>query len=239
MVINLKLTGIWVKMFAIYPFVGGSSTTHKWNLKDPRDLDVAFRLTFFGGWIHSLTGAKPNGTNSYATTQFIPSIHLTMANGSAHYYSRTNTTELTTNNVNGIVIGCRSGAANNTFQLTIRRNNDNNTNFFFSANGTNTNNLARFTDTDGSGFYSGNLLGNNSNIYRNGVNSTTSFVSLTRATPNVQLFLGGTNNKDLNMSDPTLKESAFAAIGVSLTNTENVDFYNTVQTFQTTLNRNV
>lgn len=33
-------------MTAVYPFIGGTASTHKFNLKDPRDLDVAFRLTF-------------------------------------------------------------------------------------------------------------------------------------------------------------------------------------------------
>jgi len=53
---------------AIYPFVGGTADAHKWNLKDPRDNDSAFRLSFFGGWTHAATGAKPNGTTGYAKT---------------------------------------------------------------------------------------------------------------------------------------------------------------------------
>ena len=31
-------------MKAIYPFVGGTATTHKFNLKDPADINAAFRL---------------------------------------------------------------------------------------------------------------------------------------------------------------------------------------------------
>ena len=65
---GMKADGIWTKMKAIYPFVGGTATTHKWNLKDPRDLDAAFRLVFNGGWTHSSNGALPNGTNGYADT---------------------------------------------------------------------------------------------------------------------------------------------------------------------------
>ena len=41
---QLKGYGIWSKMKAVYPFVGGTATTHKYNLKDPRDLNAAFRL---------------------------------------------------------------------------------------------------------------------------------------------------------------------------------------------------
>ncbi len=43
---GLKDEGLWAKMQAIYPFIGGTEALHKWNLKDPRDLDAAYRLTF-------------------------------------------------------------------------------------------------------------------------------------------------------------------------------------------------
>jgi hypothetical protein len=49
LVTSLKEYSVWTKLNAIYPFVGGTATTHKWNLKDPRDLDAAYRLEFFGG----------------------------------------------------------------------------------------------------------------------------------------------------------------------------------------------
>ena len=42
---TLKAEGIWSKKKAIYPLMGNTYAEHKWNLKDPRDLDAAFRLT--------------------------------------------------------------------------------------------------------------------------------------------------------------------------------------------------
>lgn len=68
LVVGLKGASLWTKMKAIYPFVGGTATTHKFNLKDPRDLDVAYRLTFFGGLTHSINGVEGNGTNGYGDT---------------------------------------------------------------------------------------------------------------------------------------------------------------------------
>lgn len=50
----LKLTGLWDKMDVIYPFVGGNAETHKYNLKDARDLDEAYRITFSGSWDHTI-----------------------------------------------------------------------------------------------------------------------------------------------------------------------------------------
>jgi hypothetical protein len=60
-------------MYAIYPFVGGTASSHKWNLKDPRNLDAAFRLIFNGGMTHSSTGVLFNGTNGWANTSSISS----------------------------------------------------------------------------------------------------------------------------------------------------------------------
>lgn len=75
------LRPVWSKMKAVYGFVGGNAWKHKWNWKDMRDLDVAFRLSFLGGgWIHSATGSKPNGTTSYADTFFNPLIVFTDLN---------------------------------------------------------------------------------------------------------------------------------------------------------------
>ena len=52
LVVQLKADSIWSKMKALYPFVGGTASTHKYNLKNPLDTDAAFRLVFNGGWTH-------------------------------------------------------------------------------------------------------------------------------------------------------------------------------------------
>lgn len=73
------------KMKALYPFVGGTATTHKYNFMDSRDLNAAFRLQFSGGFTHSSTGALPI-TNGKAQTFYTP------IDGDAgmFFYSRTN-----------------------------------------------------------------------------------------------------------------------------------------------------
>jgi hypothetical protein len=70
--LSLISNGLDTKMKALYPFVGGTASTHKYNFMDARDLNAAFRLTFNGGWTHSSTGALPNGTNAVSYT------HLTL-----------------------------------------------------------------------------------------------------------------------------------------------------------------
>ena len=86
---GMKSDGIWTKMKAIYPFVGGTADTHKYNLKDPRDLDAAFRITWAGGVTHASTGVKGNGTSGYGDTKWAASVHLGNGTGvSFGYYSR-------------------------------------------------------------------------------------------------------------------------------------------------------
>ncbi|MGA1049840.1 MAG: hypothetical protein ACO3UU_17695, partial [Minisyncoccia bacterium] len=76
LVVNLKAANIWTKMKALYPFIGSTATSQKFNLINPADTNAAFRLSFQGGWTHSSTGALPNGTNAYAETYIIPSTNL-------------------------------------------------------------------------------------------------------------------------------------------------------------------
>jgi len=87
--LGLISNGLDSKMKAVYPFLGGTSLTHKYNFMDARDLDIAFRLQFNGGWTHSSTGAKPNGVNAYANTYIVPNTHLSLNSTSYGFYSRT------------------------------------------------------------------------------------------------------------------------------------------------------
>jgi len=72
-VIGMKANGWWSLCKIIYPIVGGIQNSHKYNLKDPQDLDSAFRLTFTSGWTHNSNGMSGNGVG-WADTKFVPSI---------------------------------------------------------------------------------------------------------------------------------------------------------------------
>ena len=89
LVLDMKGFGIWTKMKAIYPFVGGTASSHKFNLKNPLDTNAAFRLSFIGGWTHDANGIKANGTNGYADTFFVPSVQYSVIdNAHISIYSR-------------------------------------------------------------------------------------------------------------------------------------------------------
>jgi hypothetical protein len=59
-----KAQSIWSQLTACYLFLGGSATSHKYNIVNTS----AYTLSFFGGITHSASGIKLNGTNGYCDT---------------------------------------------------------------------------------------------------------------------------------------------------------------------------
>lgn len=103
--------GIWNKIFAIYPFVGGTATTHKFNLKDPQDTNAAFRLVFSGGITHNASGVTGNGVNGSYNTNF-STAPMTLAVGGGIFVFIGNNTNI------GVDLSNFAGAPNNAIQLT-------------------------------------------------------------------------------------------------------------------------
>ena len=87
-VISLKVANLWQKIRALYPLKGGTASSNMWNLKDPRDLNAAFRLTYSGGVTYNSHGIIGNGTNAFANTNLVDSAHLSANNKSISMYIR-------------------------------------------------------------------------------------------------------------------------------------------------------
>jgi hypothetical protein len=83
LVVGLKSNNLWDKMQAIYPFVGGTAYSHKFNLKDPRDSDAAFRIQFFGAVTHSNLGISASAAG-YGDTRFVPTASFVNISSSIH-----------------------------------------------------------------------------------------------------------------------------------------------------------
>lgn len=235
LVVQMKADNIWTKMKAIYPMVGGSASTHKWNLKDPRDLDAAFRLQYFGGWSHSANGALPNGTNAFADTKLNTSTVLGNNSGSLGYYSRTNSAI-----VNEIPIGNINGASGtSSFHLVIRR--DNNLNSFRATTSGAFVGIVNGTTTDSRGLTSCSITSATSRkLFKNSSLVATDSVSNTWSRANANIYIGAANRFESSTADYyTNKECAFSYISDGLTDTDISNLYTAVQAFQTTLNRQV
>jgi len=231
LVLDLKSYGIWTKMKAIYPMVSDASTSalraeqHKYNLKDPRDLNAAFRLSFIGGWTHSGNGALPNGSTGYADTFLVPNTDLTLNGAGISYYTREFKTAGYPNK--GAIMGSGGGSS----ELS----------FFVDYAGTDyiANNNAESTGTQLSGtrgfFHNTRIISTGYNVYRNGIvryNFTSASSSRTTSTITIARILS-------NPGDYTNVECSFSAIDTGLTDNEAANFYTAVQAFQTTLSRQV
>jgi hypothetical protein len=90
LVVDIKAAGLWTGMKALYPIVGGTAATHKYNLKDAQDTDAAFRLSFLGTVTHDANGVTGNGTTGYADTFLNDNTHITGNPVTIGSYSRTN-----------------------------------------------------------------------------------------------------------------------------------------------------
>ena len=219
---DLKTYGLWTKMKALYPFVGGSATSHKFNLKDPRDLNAAYRLVFNGGWVHSSTGAKPNGTTAYANTLLAPNV---MGQHSIHtsFYSRTN--------VSGLYVDIGGGSVSDSWVEVITWYNARDYLYM------NTLQNEGAVSSSSIGFYVGNRTNTGQSLFKDNTKLITgNKQSLTPSTYSIYLSAENSSNTTAYFSP---REQAFASIGDGLTDTEAANFYNSVQKFQTTLGRQI
>jgi hypothetical protein len=231
LVVDLKGYSIWTKMKALYPFVGGTSTTHKFNLKNPLDTDAAFRLVFNGGWTHSSNGALPNGTNAYANSFLTPSTSLTLNTTHISLYSRTSTVTNAARDMGAFLSSsnpCMSLGTNTGVFISDHYN----FNFRISSS------IASAT-----GFYLGTRTTTTSHkLYKNGSILGSNTVLSAGSLPPLALFLGAVNLGSAGLESAgaySNKQYAFASIGDGLDDTEAANFYTAVQAFQTTLSRQV
>ena len=234
LVLDLKSYNIWTKMKAVYPFVGGTASAHKFNLKDPQDTNAAFRLVFSGGWTHSSTGATPNGTNAYADTKFNLTNFTAFTNASTGVYLRTNINAATVDFGQGyanfgkqgvciyprysseIIGGCCIGDT-------------------FTSGGASSN-------TDSRGLFVVTRTGTTQNIRKRGtstINLTTT--NITDSTySNANIYLAASNEAATGqILLYSSRQQAFAFMGDYLTSTEIDNLYTAVQNMQTTLSRQV
>jgi hypothetical protein len=78
----------------------------------------------------------------------------------------------------------------------------------------------------------------NNKIIQGTTTLATQASSSTSTKPNLNVYVGGQNQNGF-LVYPTSRQQAFVSIGDGLTDTEASNFYTAVQTFQTTLSRNV
>lgn len=219
LVLQLKDAGLWSQMRAVYPMVGGSAQTCKFNLVNPQDTDAAFRLTFAGTWTFDNNGAKPNGASgTYAETYATQTAaNMTTTNGHISYYSFTNSAA-----ASEVEIG--NGASGQ--ETNLAANFDGNFYVFYASAGGGT------ANTNSTGFYINNRAASTEG-WRNGTRLINTGNGALNSPNTFRLAMqndGTTNYRN------SKRGCAFASIGLTLNSPAN--FTNIVNNFCRTLGRN-
>lgn len=234
LVIAAKANGWWTLCNAIYPMVGGTATTCMYNLKDPRDLDAAYRLTFFNTPTITNSGVQWNGTTQYANTHLNAATILSDSSNHLSYYSTSNTQLVVSHD-----IGANDNVNLKYFQLICGRIASDLSTYeqggaYLPAVSSAFSKAAYFIGTR-------TAAGSpNMNMYRNatdlGATYTTDGGAVTL--PSLEVFLGAINGDGV-ASNYTDRTCAFATIGAGVNSTIEALMYSDIQTFNTTLARQV
>lgn len=233
--VGLKTQGIWTKAKAIYPMIGGSATKHKFNLINPDDSDAAFRLTFAGTWVHSRTGAKPNGIDGYANTHLKPLTHLDLYSAHLGFYSRTNISEA------GVDIGATIDTGTTYPCLKLRVRYTDGKGRFYCYNGYSGADIATgAVVVDSRGMTLGTRVSNilNKIFYRGIQSGVTNTTTALNTTTDYEILIGADGFNGVAATFTT-KECALATIGDGLSDAEVLAFNTLVDVFQYTLGRKV
>lgn len=229
---GMYTTGTWQKCRAIYPFIGGSEYKHKWNIKDLRDLDVAFRLVYSGTITHSSNGMIGNGINGSANTFLLPQTSLNPTSSHLSFYSGTESTQTT----NPIEIGSRQIGGSLQYGLSIGTGSPQRT-----INSTTLNSSTYPTQNVNTtlGFFLTTRTGTTLTTYsdrNNFINVRTGLNNSVNITYGSIRILSYTNASDAPERFSN-RQCRFASIGLGLTDTESIRFTNIVTQVQRHLNR--
>lgn len=232
LVVNLKSIGVWSKIFALYPFVGGTATTHKYNLKDPNNTDAAMRIVFSGAVTHDANGITTDGVSGYGNTHAIALSRFSANNECMFLYSRTSAASPSAAEVDmGCAISITSRDA-----LTLRSS----LNGYGCSFNSTTNGTVATTSTDASGFFVGSRVNSTDlRIFKNSSQVGVTQTALNNGTRcNLRIYIGCRNVSNLP-NGLIARNYAFAGMSSGLTAGEVSSMYPIVQQYQTLLGRQV
>ena len=232
LVLDFKASGVWDKLVAFYPFVGGTATTHKYNLVDPRDLDAAYRLTFAGTWTHNSSGATPNGASgTYADTHLnAQASPLSVTNGHIYYYC-----PVSDAGAERVDVGAGNYTTGGESTMPTYWTNARTYYIWYNSN------VRPGVITGAQGIGSNahfivNKIGSTLNAWRNGTKVGTGTPTAGGTNESRTFYLGAENNGTTSYRNSN-RRHASTSIGEGLTDGEAVDMYDAINTFNTTLSR--
>jgi hypothetical protein len=211
-------------MIAVYPFVGGTATTHKYNLVDPQDTDAAFRLTFVGGITHNSNGITSNGSTGYANTHINASTDLSLNSNHMMGYEIVTT-------AGGASNGAYDGT--NWFFFNSRRSSDNT---FQSRNMSVTGDTVAISHSVTQGAFT--ITRNSSTAFTGAVQKTKGTdTSANSSAPNYDIFIGGAINSSGTAAFYKVATSQLYTLGSGLSNADIDNLSDIGDAYQTALSR--
>ena len=219
LVLSLKADSLWTKIKALYPFVGGTASSHSYNLKNI----AQYQITWAGGVTHNSNGVTANGINGYGNTGLADNV-LNVNNKHIAIYQR---------NILSAVSGSSMGIA-----LSNR--------FYLNYSGSNYSTLAIAQTpyavvAPQNGFMALSKITATPTIFKYYQNALTPTSKTSGSISSIynHAVLACNNDTTNVVYDFSSANLALASLGDGLTDTDITNFRTAVQTFQTTLSRNV
>ena len=224
LVLDLKSNSIWTKMNVIFPFPDANSTHCLYNLKD-----ATLLASLVGTPTFASTGMTPS-TGNYIDTNYNDN-SLTFNDAHMSFYSRTDDAS-----VEQWLMGTNSSSGGTgTIEETTLVNVTTRQMFSVFFTGTAATNSGTYANTRG--LYTSSTQSGTLKIFRNGSDITTNPVgggTLVNGHRGQTFLIGFIRGQ----TTPTC-EIAFGTIGLGLTATDVSNLYTAIQTYQTTLSRQV
>lgn len=237
LVLDLKSYGLWSTLYALYPFVGGTSDTCKYNLVNPTDSDAAYRITYRN--VGNLTFSSNGVQNASSTnnTGMISNFNLISASVGYSWSA-----------------GVYGGVANpGGLDLGVWTGGGSNSSFYLSGNAVSANiGLTDcFSELDvrilvggqsngGTGFTQVSRLDNTLvKLYRNGSTIGSNGATAIYSPPSWPIAIGGNFYQNSNIiNDVSSNQFRTVYFASGYTDTQVANMYTCVETFNTTLGRN-
>jgi hypothetical protein len=212
LVLDMKSTGVWTSMKAVYPMIGASAAACAQNLKSS-----SFTGTFTSGWTFTSSGIISNGTSAYFDTKCRVVPDLTNFNLSWAYTG-------VAASWNGSFDGSTVVGFNSKNQIGLQN--------LANVTGTIPSSFRMMSGTVNSS------ASNDAILYFDGIQQST--YQANTMTSDISFILGALNTGTFPTVTPTLfnvVNISTLCLGNKLNGTEMANLYNSINAFNTTLSR--
>jgi hypothetical protein len=221
LVLDLKSGSVWDLLDFLYPMCPtddstASRTGYQWNIKDPRDLDAAHRITWLNNPTATTSGITGNGSSMYGNTNY-------NANSEG--------------SLNDHMIGFTGNVSGNNMGATVGGNNPyNSTNAgrYWGVNGS-------FEDAGSSIYTNGFLLQQRTTsstmaLYNNSSTPIDTSVNISSSLPNINYFI---LSRNLNGTPSGYSNTTYTSFfgGRSLSEAQIASFITALNSYNTSLGR--